>query len=196
MKRMQPMNEEQRDRLRVAANETGPREAAMIALMTRHFIRASELAGTDAEGNPTGLRVSDINLKDGTVTITRLKRSISSTEAFRPGEKEALEAWLQVKPESKWLFPGRNADEPMDRKTTYNIYHSLCLKAGIPTGCAAPHASRHTLGTDLTRRGAPMKLVQQAGGWKSIVAAAKYQELTQAHVDSEVSRLLGLTEAA
>jgi integrase len=191
MKRMQPMNEDQLNRLRVVANETGPREAAIVALMTRHFIRASELAGTDAEGNPTGLRVSDINLKDGTVTITRLKRSISKTEAFRPGEREALEAWLRVKPESKWLFPGRNADEPMDRKTTYNVYHRLCIKAGIPANCAAPHASRHTLGTDLTRKGAPMKLVQQAGGWKSIVAAAKYQELTQAHVDAEVSRLLG-----
>jgi integrase/recombinase XerD len=193
---MAPMNDSQLEVLRKTANETGRREACLIALMTRHIIRCSEVAGQDREGNPTGLKVSDVNLKDGTITINRLKGSVSKTEALRPGEREALEAWLAVKPKSPWLFPGRNESQPMDRKTVYNIFHSLCVKAGIPDTSAAPHASRHTLGTSLTQKGAPMKLVQQAGGWKTIQAAAKYQELTQAHVDAEVTRLLGLTEAA
>jgi integrase len=190
MKRMQPMTREHLEALRKTANETGAKEACLIALMTRHIIRCSEVAGTDAEGRPTGLKKSDINLLDGTIHITRLKRSNSTTEALRPGERDVLQAWLAVKPESPWLFPGRNLDEPMDRKTTFNIYRSLCRKAGVPVTSAAPHSSRHTLGTDLTRLGAPMKLVQQAGGWKTIQAAAKYQELTQAHVDAEVARLL------
>jgi hypothetical protein len=60
MKRMQPMTDEQLDGLHQTAIEAGPRERAIVTLMTRHFIRASELAGTDREGNPTGLRVSDI----------------------------------------------------------------------------------------------------------------------------------------
>jgi integrase len=189
MKRMQPMTADQLTRLRQTAAEAGPKEACFIALLTHHFIRCSELAGSDAKGNPTGIKVQDVNLADGTIRITRLKRSISTTEALR-GERMALESWLKIKPESPWLFPGRNADEPMDRKSVYNLYRSLCQRAGIPATSSAPHASRHTLGTDLTRKGAPMKLVQQAGGWKSIVAAAKYQELTQAHVDAEVARLL------
>lgn len=196
MKRMQPMTADQLTRLRQTAAEAGSREACFIALLTHHFIRCSELAGTDSKGTPTGIKTRDVSLVDNTIRITRLKRSISTTEALRAGEREALQSWLKVKPESAWLFPGRNADEPMDRKSVYNLYRHLCEKAGIPATSSAPHASRHTLGTDLTRKGAPMKLVQQAGGWKSIVAAAKYQELTQAHVDAEVTRLLGLTEAA
>src|SRR5258708_34475919 len=187
---MQPMTSDQLASLRRTAALEGPKEACFIALVTHHLIRCSELAGSDAKGNPTGIRVQDVNLADGTIRITRLKRSISTTEALRAGERETLESWLKVKPESAWLFPGRNADEPMDRKSVYNLYRSLCQRAGIPAKSSAPHASRHTLGTDLTRKGAPMKLVQQAGGWKSIVAAAKYQELTQAHVDAEVPRLL------
>jgi site-specific recombinase XerD len=205
MKRMQPMNDQQLDALRKAANETGPREAAMIALMTRHFIRASELAGTVYVKDPAtkkiikivsvGLKTSDVNLRDGRVTITRLKGSTTKTEAFRPGEREILEAWLQAKPESKWLFPGRNPDEPMDRKTTYNIYRGLCVKAGIPATCAAPHASRHTIGQMMAEKGAQAKLIQQAAGHKSLSSSGQYYEFRQSHVDSEVSRLLGLTEA-
>jgi integrase/recombinase XerD len=196
MRKMQPMTEDHLDRLRKVAIEAGPREAALIALMTRHFIRASELAGTDREGNPTGLKVSDVNLRDNTVTISRLKGSVSKTEALRPGEREILTAWLQVKPESKWLFPGRIADEPMDRKTVYNIFHGLCVKAGIPATCAAPHASRHTIGQMMAEKGAQAKLIQQAAGHKSLASSGQYYEFRQSHVDAEVSRLLGLTEAA
>jgi integrase len=196
MKRMQPMTDDQLDRLRVTANQTGPREAAIIALMTRHFIRASELAGTDREGNPTGLKVSDVNLKDGTLTINRLKGSVSKTEALRPGEREALTAWLAVKPQSAWLFPGRDPSMPMDRKTVYNSFHRLCEKAGVPAQSAAPHASRHTLGQTMAEKGAQAKLIQQAAGHKSLASSGQYYEFRQSHVDAEVSRLLGLTEAA
>ena len=196
MKRMQPMTEEQLDRLRETANETGARERCLITLMTRHFIRASELAGTDREGNPTGLKVSDVNLRDGTITINRLKGSISKTEGLRPGEHDALVVWLKVKPASVWLFPGRNSDEPMDRKTVYNIFHDLCIKAGVPMASAAPHASRHTLGQTMAEKGAQAKLIQQAAGHKSLASSGQYYEFRQSHVDAEVIRLLGLTEAA
>ena len=196
MKRMQPMTDQQLEALRAQATATGPREAAIIALLTHHFLRASELAGRDHEGRPTGLRVQDVNLKDGTLTIARLKGSISKTEAFRPGDREALEAWLKVKPASVWLFPGRYASEPLDRKSIYNIFHSLCIKADIPAHCAAPHASRHTLGQKMADNGAQAKLIQQAAGHKSITSTVQYFEFKQSFVDSEVSRLLGLTEAA
>jgi integrase len=196
MKKMQPMTEEEINRLRLVANQAGPRESAIIALMTRHFIRASELAGTTRNGKLTGLKVSDVNLRDNTVTITRLKGSVTKTEALRPGEREILQSWLAVKPESKWLFPGRIADEPMDRKTVYNIFHALCLKAEIPATCAAPHASRHTIGQMMAEKGAQAKLIQQAAGHKSLASSGQYYEFRQSHVDSEVSRLLGLTEAA
>jgi integrase len=190
------MTDQQLESLRQTAIATGSREAAMVALMTRHFIRASELAGTDREGNPTGLKVSDVNLRDGTITINRLKGSVSKTEALRPGEREALAGWLAVKRESLWLFPGRNESQPMDRKTVYNIFHSLCVKAGVPMVSAAPHASRHTLGQTMAEKGAQAKLIQQAAGHRSLASSGQYYEFRQSHVDAEVTRLLGLTEAA
>ena len=190
MNRMQPMTNEQVEALRTVASATGPREAALVSIMTRHFIRASELAGTDREGNPTGLKTTSINPRDNTITITRLKGSNSKTEALRPGEADILRAWLAAKPESVWLFPGRNADLPMTRRQVYNLFHDLCVRSGLPTQCAAPHASRHTLGQMLAENGAQAKIIQQAAGHKSLNSTGQYFEFRQSTVDAEVTRIL------
>jgi site-specific recombinase XerD len=196
MKRMQPMTEEQLVSLRKTAKESGAREHALITLMTCHFIRASELAGKDAEGNPTGLKTADLNLKDNTISITRLKGSISTTEALMPGESDALAAWLKIKPESAWLFPGRSPEYPMTRRQIYNLFHDLCVTAGVPMVSAAPHASRHTIGQTMAENGAQAKLIQQAAGHKSLASSGQYYEFRQSHVDSEKARLLGLKVTA
>ena len=190
MKRMQPMTETQVESLRQKALESGPREAALVSLLTRHFIRASELAGTDREGNPTGLKTGDVNLKDGTLTVHRLKGSISKTEGLRAGEAEILDAWLKAKPESVWLFPGRNPEYPMTRRQVYNLFHDLCVSANVPDQCAAPHAGRHTLGQMMAEKGAQAKLIQQAAGHKSLASSGQYYEFRQSHVDAEVNRML------
>jgi integrase len=192
MKRMQPMTDDQLESLRMTAVETGPREAAIVALLTRHFIRASELSGRDSEGKLFGLRTSDVNLKDGTIHVRRLKGSQSNTESFRDDEEARILAeWLKVKPSSLWLFPGRTIDAPLDRKTIYNIYHELCQKAGVPDTCAAPHASRHTNGQRMAEAGAQAKLIQQAAGHKSLASSGQYYEFRRAFVDSETARFLG-----
>lgn len=191
MKRMQPMTPEQIDRLRQAAVETGAREAALIAIMTRHFIRASEVAGTDRDGNPTGLKTVDINLKDGTIRINRLKGSVSTTESFLPGERELLAGWLEQKPESAWLFPGRTPERPMTRRQVLNIFHDLAVKAGLPMASAAPHSSRHTIGQMMAEAGCQAKEIQQAAGHKSLNSTGQYYEFRQSHIDAAKARALG-----
>lgn len=193
MKRQQPMSETQLESLRKTAGETGPREAAIVALLTRHFIRASELSGRNSEGNFTGLKTSDVNLKDGTIYIRRLKGSKSQTESFRDlEEKRILASWIAAKPDSIWLFPGRTIDAPMDRKTVYNIYHNLCEKAGVPDVSAAPHSSRHTNGQRMAETpGVSAKLIQQTAGHVSLASSGQYYEFRQSFVDSEASRILG-----
>jgi type 1 fimbriae regulatory protein FimB len=194
MHRMQPMTLEQAQALRQTAQQAGVREHAIISLMLSHFIRASELAGTDREGTPTGLRVSDLNMRDGSITIRRLKGSVTKTEGLMTGEREALAAWLQIKPESEWLFPGRDITKPMTRRQVGNIFHDLCLRAGIPAASAAPHASRHTLGQILFENGVDIKTIQAAAGHKSLNSCGQYMEPRQQAVDSAKAKALGMLE--
>jgi integrase/recombinase XerD len=191
MKRMEPMTQSHVESLRKTANESGPRAAAIVALLTRHFIRASELAGTDAEGNLTGIKTKDVDLTAGTIRINRLKGSETFVDRLTSVEAEVLARWIATKPTSIWLFPGRNSEEPMDRRTVYNIFHGLALKAGIPMTMAAPHSSRHTLGQSMAEQGAHAKVIQQAAGHKSLASSGRYYEFRRAHIDAERARFLG-----
>src|SRR5438045_7652575 len=63
----------------------GARSHAMILIAYRHGLRASEV---------TGLRVSDIDLKRGTIYCRRTKNSRSSLHPLKPDEAIVLEKVL------------------------------------------------------------------------------------------------------
>jgi len=169
---------------KVAASN--PRNRALIALLTGTAMRASEV---------TALLESDINFKDNTLSVRRLEGSVSKVEAMPLETREALEAWLAVKPESDYVFPGRFGQE-MTRQQLYNIYRALTEKAGIPQQSRAPHSARHTIGQTLAEKGASMRLIMSVMGHKNANSSAQYFELRQSVVDEQKTRLLGLTEAA
>src|SRR3974390_2536785 len=84
------------------ANES-KRNLAMILLAYRHGMRASEVCD---------LRLADLDLKNGQITIRRLKGSLTTTQPLtdHPGqpllsEKRVLRAWLAERPDaSGFLF--------------------------------------------------------------------------------------------
>ena len=75
------------------------RDQAILALMGRHGLRVSEVAGPvyDGDGRKRlGLEVSDVDLSAGTVTVTgkgRKSRTVILTET----SKSALAGWLAVR---------------------------------------------------------------------------------------------------
>jgi integrase len=184
MIKQHPLTKEQLTSLRVSA--TDPRDRAMLTIASCHFVRASELAA---------LKTSDVNMRDGSIRITRLKGSVSKTEALMPGEAEALATWLTAKPESVLLFPSNRTDKPMHRSQIYNIFRRLSEAANLPSTSRAPHALRHTIGQLAAEAGAPAKLIQQMAGHKSLNSTSQYFEFTQRHVDAEKAKYLGLEVA-
>src|SRR5437764_3012059 len=82
----------------------GARNHAMILIAYRHGLRASEV---------TGLRVSDVDLKRGTIYCRRAKNSRSSLHPLKPDEVVALEKVLrQLKPRtSDYLFKSERAEK-------------------------------------------------------------------------------------
>jgi integrase len=79
-----------------AARERAVRDWAMILLAYRHGLRASEVCG---------LKLADIDLKAGSISIRRLKGSLSQVQPLyqhrgQPllDEMNALRAWLRTRP--------------------------------------------------------------------------------------------------
>jgi integrase len=186
MIRQEPMNDANLKTLLAVATEDGPRSRCMLTLASRHFVRASELAN---------IRVADVNLRDGSITINRLKGSVSKTEALQPGDLEALTAWLAVKPRSSFLFPSADPSKPLSRVSVYRLFRALAETAGVPACSRAPHAFRHTIGQRMAEAGAPAKLIQQAAGHKNLNSTSQYFEFRQSHVDAEKTKYLGLVAA-
>jgi type 1 fimbriae regulatory protein FimB len=186
MNKQEPLTQDQLKSLQSAAAEMGLREHAMVVLASHHAMRASEIAG---------LKTSFVNMKDGTIYIARLKNSISKTEAFQGNDRAVLEAWLAVKPESEFLFPGSYTRRPITRGHVYRIFRALSGKAGIPDVSRASHALRHTIGQMLCDRGATAQLIMGVMGHRSLNSSAHYFKLKQSTIDSEKARLLGLAAA-
>src|SRR5260370_15086632 len=74
------------------AASDSPRDLAMILIAFRHGMRASEVCG---------LELKDVDLKNGEITIRRLKGSLKTTQPLADlqgqpllSEKRVLRAWL------------------------------------------------------------------------------------------------------
>jgi integrase len=88
--------------LRAASDS--PRDLAMILIAFRHGMRASEVCG---------LEVKDVDMKNGEITIRRLKGSLKTTQPLADlqgqpllSEKRVLRAWLTERGDhpSRYVF--------------------------------------------------------------------------------------------
>src|SRR6266481_2722615 len=97
-----------------AAREHATRDWAMILLAYRHGLRASEVCA---------LKLTDIDLKSGSISIRRLKGSLSTLQPLYPhrgqpllDEMSALRAWLRERRSdgSDYLFTSQKGGK-LDR---------------------------------------------------------------------------------
>ena len=98
-----------------AAKARGAREWGMIVLAYKHGLRASEVCN---------IRLDDVDLKNGSITVERLKGSLRTVQAMTEhrgepllNELKALREWLRERPDdgSDFLFvsqKGGRLDRP------------------------------------------------------------------------------------
>src|SRR5260370_40267859 len=108
-----------------------PRDLAMILLAFRHGMRASEVCG---------LELKDVDLKNGAITIRRLKGSLKTTQPLADlqgqpllSEKRVLRSWLAERGNhpSKYVFPSQKSAR-VHRSQFYRIFSSAAETAGRP----------------------------------------------------------------
>jgi integrase/recombinase XerD len=82
--------------------------------------------------------------------------------------------WKQYQPE-KWLFPGRDPQEPMARASALHVFNHVMKRAGlkIPKGQGI-HTLRHCFATHLLEQGVDLFTLKTLLGHTSIETTSKY----------------------
>lgn len=174
--------------LKFASSES-KRNHAMILLAFKHGLRPSEVCE---------LHLSDIDLKNGIITVRRLKGSLKSAQNLldQPGqpllsEKRVLRAWLEEREtyhdRSDYLFLSQKGGK-LDRSAFYRVFQSIAKRAGLPTTKQHPHCLKHSLGFFLVDEGVPLPEIQQALGHKSLASTGVYLKVTDERANRAVAR--------
>lgn len=148
---------------------SGARDRCMIMFCFHHGFRISELLC---------LRISDIVITEGYITVHRLKNGFSTVHPLLPEEQAALQAWLAER--SAWkgaqdcdaVFLSRRGGA-MSRQQAYRIIRRCGEQAGVGV-TTHPHMLRHACGYALADRGVDTRLIQDYLGHRNIRHTVRY----------------------
>lgn len=155
------------------AKARGAREWAMVLLAYKHGLRASEVCN---------LRLDDIDLKNGNITVERLKGSLRTVQAVTEhrgepllNEVKALRQWLQQRRDdgSDFLFISQKGGR-LDRSQFFRLFKGIATTAGLPREKRHPHALKHSIASHLVSANVNLALVKQQLGHKSIGSTMRY----------------------
>lgn len=156
-----------------AAKAHGAREWAMCVIAYKHGLRASEVCN---------LRLDDIDLKNGSVVVERLKGSLRTAQALTEhrgepllNEVRALREWLRKRRDdgSDFLFTSQKGGR-LDRSQFFRVFRSIAVDAGLPPEKRHPHVLKHSLASHLVSANVNLALVRQQLGHKSIGSTMRY----------------------
>ncbi len=144
----------------------GQRDATMILIAYRHGLRVSELVA---------LRWDQIDLKQGTLHVNRLKNGSESVHPLRGPELRALRRAQRDYPGSAYVFLTERKG-PLTASSVRKIVARAGRNAGIPFP-VHPHMLRHACGYKLANDGHDTRAIQQYLGHKNITHTVRYTEL-------------------
>jgi type 1 fimbriae regulatory protein FimB len=166
-----------------AARENSSRDWAMLLLTFRHALRSAEVRQ---------LKLSDINLADGTIRIERAKGSVSGVQTLDAHRGEplmdefvALRAWLKDRVEdgSKVLFLSQKGGM-MTRMQLLRLFKRYASAAGISDDLSHPHALRHSLCSLMAEQHADLYAIQRKAGHKNISNTMIYTHVSDRQADA------------
>jgi site-specific recombinase XerD len=149
------------------------RDWAMILLAYRHGLRASEVCG---------LKLAEVDLKVGSLSIRRLKGSLPTVQPLYPhrgqpllDEMSALRAWLRERRSdgSDYLFTSQKGGN-LDRTQFFRLFQTVAETAGLPIEKRHPHVLKHSLASHLVAGNVNLALIRQALGHRSITSTMQY----------------------
>ena len=171
------------------ARATGSREWAMIVVAYKHGMRASEICN---------LRLSDLDLKNSSVVVERLKGSLRTVQALTEhrgepllNEVKALRQWLRQRREdgSDFLFNSQKGGR-LDRSQVFRLFQTIAREAGLPVEKQHPHCLKHSIASHLVAANVNLALVRQQLGHKSIGSTMRYVYATDKQASQATAKAL------
>jgi site-specific recombinase XerD len=156
-----------------AARARSTRDWVMVLLAYRHGLRASEVCG---------LKLADIDLKSGSISIRRLKGSLQTVQPLYPhrgqpllDEVKALRSWLRERDSdgSDYLFTSQKGGR-LDRTQFFRIFRACAEAAALSPEKRHPHVLKHSLASHLVAGNVNLALVRQTLGHRSITSTMQY----------------------
>ena len=152
------------------------RDKAIFLVTYRHGLRASEIGL---------LQRADVDVKQGRVSIHRLKGSISGVYPMQPDVLKAIRSYLRTRDdESPYLFLS-NRHVPIGRFMLWELMQQYGRAAGIPEEKRKFHCLKHSIATHLLDAGADLAFVKDWLGHANIQNTTIYARLTTATLDAQ-----------
>ncbi len=148
------------------------RNSVLILMLYRHGLRRMEAAR---------LRWSDVDLKEGTIYIRRIKGSRSGRHPLQGDEMRALKKLKRDTSPSPFVFTG-NRHTPLSERTISHIVHQAGLLAGFDF-CVHAHLLRHACGYYLANKGIDTRTIQDYLGHANIQNTVRYTQLSSARFE-------------
>ena len=147
---------------------TGLRNRALLTVLYRAGLRISEALA---------LRLKDVNLDAGTLTVLHGKGDRRRVVGLDPGAAAVLGTWLERR--TALGLNGRHfvfstlKGQPIETAYIRALLPRLAEKAGVEKRVHA-HGLRHTFAAELAREGTPINLIQRQLGHSSLATTSVY----------------------
>lgn len=156
---------------------SGPKRWMLVDLALGTGLRVSEICN---------MKISDVDLKRGSLSITRAKKKIKKVETLaisRELKKHLKEYITYMVVDSRLrddktgkLFSGKQG--PLTRQGLQQIWKAAIKHAGLPRELSI-HSARHTLAVHLLKKTKNLRLVQkQLGHASPVITAALYADVS------------------
>src|SRR5438046_2522234 len=128
------------------------------------------------------LHLSDVDLKNGSIVIERLKGSLRTIQAVTEhrgepllNEVKAIREWVRQRRDdgSDFLFNSQKGGR-LDRTQVFRLFRSIAADAGLSPEKRHPHTLKHSLASHLVSENVNLALVKQQLGHKSINSTMRY----------------------
>jgi integrase len=165
----------------------GKRDALIMCLMLEHGLRLGEVEG---------LQVHNFDVKNRCMTFYREKMSKEQTHRLTDRTLDAARAYMKHAPKdgSLWrasaekregkTLAGKLTTQGISERAINKRVELLGRKIGIDG--LSPHDLRHYWATNASRKGTPVKSLQEAGGWNSPAMPLHYIEAEQVANDGMI----------
>ena len=161
--------------------EAIPSLKSRIALTTVYAtgLRVSEVAF---------LKVADIDSQRMVIRVEQGKGGRDRYVMLSPQLLKILRAYWRLTRPTRWLFPGRDSQRPLDA----TVLHAACRSAHIAAGLnkrVTVHTLRHSFATHLLENGADIRVIQVLLGHASLQSTARYAQVATKTISQTPSPL-------